>query len=307
MKKSKLPPIIIDTDCGHDDAMAIMLLVKSRMFDIKAVTTVAGNSSLDKVTNNTRYILDLLESPAPIFSGCDKPLKRDQILANVHGKSGLDGANVKKSEPLNGLAVKKIIEVVRANPGQVSIVVIGPATNIATAFNKDPKLPQLIKQLIIMGGTVEAPGNKSRVAEFNVFCDPEAAQIVFDSPVKKIINPLDVANTMPMFLADFEKLKGTKLYKPIMSMMRHFIKGIAKFELTKGALMYDPLAAYYLINPAACQTELMDMRIETKGELTYGMSVVDRRKYGQKSLNVEVITDINRDSFVRDFVNIIRK
>lgn len=307
MKKIKLPPVIIDTDCGHDDAMAILLLIKSGMFDIKAITTVAGNSTLEKVTNNARYILDLLRSEVPIYSGSDKPLKRDQVLANVHGKSGLDGANITKSEPLNGLAVKKIIEIVKANPKKVSIVVIGPSTNIAKAFIKEPALPSLIKQLVIMGGTVEACGNKSRVAEFNIFCDPEAASIVFDAPVKKIVAPLDVANTMPMFLSDFQKLKGSELYKPIISMMRHFIKGIKKYESTKGALMYDPLAAYFLINPKAYKTVPMDMRIETKGDLTYGMSVVDRRGYGEKTFNVNVITNINRKLFVKDFIEICKR
>jgi pyrimidine-specific ribonucleoside hydrolase len=307
MNKNKLRPIIIDTDGGHDDVMAIMLLIKSGLFEVKAITTVAGNSTLDKVTNNVRYVLDLLESDVPIYSGSDKPLKRDQILADVHGKSGLDGANVTKVEPLNGLAINKIIEIVRKNPNQVSMVVIGPNTNIAKAFIKDPDLPKLIKQLVIMGGTVEAAGNKSRVAEFNIFCDPEAAEIVFNAPVKKIVNPLDVANVMPMFLNDFERLNGSKLYGPITSMMSHFIKGIEKFESTKGALMYDPLAAYYLINPSACKTQPMDMRIETKGNLTYGMSVVDRRTYGEKDFNVEIITAIDRDTFVNDFINIIKK
>lgn len=306
MKKTKLPPIIIDTDCGHDDAMAIMLLVKSGLFDLKAITTVAGNSTLEKVTNNARYILDLLNSSAPIYSGSMRPLKRDQVLANVHGKSGLDGANITKSEPLNGLAVKKIIEIVRSSPKKVSIVVIGPNTNIANAFIKDPSLPSLIKQLIIMGGTVEACGNKSRVAEFNVFCDPEAAKIVFDAPVKKIVAPLDLANKMPMFLTDFQRLKGSQLYIPIVSMMKYFIRGIKKFESTKGALMYDPLAAYYLVNPKACKTIRMDMRIETMGDLTYGMSVVDRRIYGKKNYNVRVLSYVDRDIFVEDFIRIIK-
>ena len=303
---NKLPPIIIDTDPGHDDAMAIMLLIKSKLFDVKAITTVAGNVKIQDVTNNARYVLDLLESDVPIYSGETRPLKRQPVIAQVHGNRGLAGANITKTEKLNHEAVNQIIRIVRENPHEVSIVVIGPETNIARAFIKDPELPKIVKQLVIMGGTIEAPGNKSSVAEFNIFCDPEAAKIVFDSEVKIILNPLDVANHMPMFLEEFEKLKGSKLYQPIISMMTHFIKGIEKFELTKGALMYDPLVAYYLVNPKAYKLTNMEVHVETKGEYTYGMTVVDRRTWGEKNPNVSVITSIDRKSFVNDFVKIIR-
>lgn len=303
---NKLPPIIIDTDPGHDDAMAIMLLIKSCLFDVKAITTVAGNASIQDVTNNARYILDLLDSNVPLYSGEAKPLRRKQIMAQVHGKGGLAGANITKTEPLNHQAVNQIIRIVRENPHEVSIVIVGAETNIAKAFIKDPELPKLIKQLVIMGGTIDAPGNKSASAEFNIYCDPEAANVVFSSGAKIILNPLDVANNMPMFLEEFERLKGSKLYKPIISMMKHFIKGIKKFELAKGALMYDPLAAYYLVNPKAYKITNMEVHVETKGEYTYGMTVADRRAWGKKNPNVSVITSIDRKSFVNDFIKIIR-
>lgn len=298
------PIVIIDTDPGHDDALAIMLLVRSNMFDIRAITTVSGNVDIQKATNNARFILDLLNSNVPIFSGADKPLKKNQILANVHGVSGLAGANVTKKEKLNGLAVEKIIEIVRANPKQVTIVVIGPETNIAKAFIKDPELPNLIKQIVIMGGAINVPGNKSTVAEFNIFVDPDAAKIVFDAPVKKILVPLDVCNKIPMFLTDFNKIQG-KLRSPILSMMKEFIKGIAKFENFKGALVYDALATYFLVNPKAFTTTKMDVRVETKGELTNGMTVADKRSWEDQKLNVEVVTKIDRKNFVKDFIKIM--
>lgn len=298
------PILIIDTDPGHDDALAIMLLVKSGLFDIQAMTTVAGNSTLQNTTNNARYILDLLNSPIPLYSGSEKPLEKPLILANVHGKSGLDGANVVKKEKLNGLAVEKIIEIVRENPGKVSIVVLGPETNIGKAFLKDPELPTLIKQVVIMGGAIDVPGNKSRVAEFNFFVDPKAAQIVFNASVRKILIPLDVCNQIPLFLDDFKKIKGS-LRKPIISMMRRFIKGIEKFEKTKGALVYDALAAYYLINSSVYEIEEVDIRVETKGEYTGGMSVADRRGWGEKDPNVGLVKKIDRKVFVRDFIKIL--
>lgn len=301
---NRKPIVIIDTDPGHDDAFAIMLLIRSGKAEVRAITTVAGNVDVQKTTDNTRFILDLIDSKIPIFSGSDKPLKKETVRANVHGVSGLAGAKVIKTEKLNGLAVDKIIEIVRANPKKVTLVTIGPETNIAKAFIKDKELPHLIKQIVIMGGTIDVPGNKSRVAEFNLFVDPEAAKIVFDAPVKKIMVPLDVCNVMPMFLEDFQKIKGN-LNKPILSMMKHFIKGIAKFENFKGALVYDALATYYLINPKAFDLKEMDICIETKGELTAGMSVADKRSWGDKKPNVEVITKIDRKSFIKDFIRIL--
>jgi inosine-uridine nucleoside N-ribohydrolase len=303
MKKIK-KQIIIDTDPGHDDALAIILLQKSGVIDIKAITTVAGNSSIQNVTNNARYIADLVGIKAPIYSGVDKPLSRNLILADVHGESGLDGANLTKKELLNSLAVDKIIEIVRANPGQISVVIIGPETNIAKAIIKEPELPKLVKEFVIMGGAINCPGNKNRTAEFNIFVDPEAAEIVFNSGAKIIMIPLDICNKIILTLQDFKKIKSN-LSRPIIAMMRKFISGINKFERVKGALVYDALAAYYLINPRAYTLTKADIRIETKGEYTRWMSVMDQRNYGKKNLNINLVTRINKSSFIKDFIRIL--
>ena len=307
MKQTKnKSPIIIDTDPGHDDALAIMLLEKSGLFDIKAITTVAGNSTIQNVTNNARYILDLIGSKTPIYSGSDKPLKRELIKAVVHGSSGLDGANITIEEPLKNNAAEKIISIVRDNPGKISIVVIGPQTNIARAFIQDPELPSLIKQLVIMGGAIAVPGNKNRVAEFNVFVDPDAADVVFKAPVKKVLIPLDVCNDIILQMSDFEKLKGSKLYEPLSKMMDKYISGILVGEKVKGALMYDPLAAYYLINPEAYVLKSMDIKIEIASDLTRGMTVADRRIWSDLQPNVEVVMKVDPKSFVTDLIKILK-
>lgn len=303
-KKNK---IIIDTDPGHDDALAIMLLEKSGLFDIQAVTTVAGNSSVQNTTNNARYILDLISSKTPVYSGAEKPLKRELIKAVVHGQGGLEGAEITKQEPLSGDAAQQIAKIVRANPGEVSILVIGPQTNIAQAFLNDPDLPGLIKEIVIMGGAINVPGNKNRVGEFNIFVDPDAADIVFRAPVKKIIVPLDVCNDIFLSLEDFEKLQGSSLYQPIKKMMASYIQGIQQFENNiTGALMYDPLAAYYLVNPNAYKIVPMDILVETQSELTRGMTVADRRTWGDKDYNCNVVVFIDRNEFVNDFLRILK-
>lgn len=309
MKTNKnLPKIIIDTDAGHDDVLAMILLVKSKRVDIKAIATVAGNSTVRNATRNTAFTLDLLNRrDIPIFSGKSNPIKRTLITAVVHGKSGLDGVNTSNTNfKLTTDAHKRIIEIVRANPHQVTILTLGPLTNIARAFKADPKLPSLVKEIVIMGGAINVCGNKNRVAEFNMFVDPEAADIVFKSKVKKTLVPLDPCNNIILYQSDFENLKGSALYLPIKKMMRQFIKGIQKYEGVKGALVYDAIAAYYLLNHSAFQCKPMDIVVETSGEHTFGMTVAEERASEIKNFNVDVVSKIDRDRFTTDFIKIIK-
>lgn len=299
--------IIIDTDPGHDDALAIMLLEKSGLFDILAITTVAGNSTIQNTTNNARYVLDLLNSTISLYSGAATPLKIKLVQANVHGPSGLAGVTITKQEQLTGDAVDQIIEIVKNNPKQVSILTLGPLTNLAEALQKDETIAPLIQEVIMMGGAIAVPGNKNRVAEFNIFVDPDAAGIVFSAPVKKTLIPLDACNDVFLTLDDFEQLKNSHLYEPIRAMMTYYIEGIQAFEKTTGALMYDPLAAYFLINPSSYITELMDIQIETQSELTRGMTVADRRTWGEKHLNILVAKSADRIAFVKDFLEILNR
>ena len=301
--------IIIDTDGGHDDALALMLLIKSGMFDIKAITTVAGNSVIKKATRNTQAIVNLLQvQNIPIYSGQKNPLKRKLVVAVVHGKSGLDGLDVSKTKvKLSYDAEDKIIDLVKKNPKQITILTIGPLTNIARAIKKAPKIIPLIKKMVIMGGAINVPGNKNRVAEFNFFVDPEAAEIVFKANVKKILIPLDPCNKIILSLDYFRKLKKTNQYIVIESMMKHFISGIKKHEGTSGALVYDVIAAYYLINPKASTLKHMDIVIETKGEHTFGMSVVERRKIVKKKINTLVVEKVKKSVFKTDLITLLNK
>lgn len=305
-QRKNLSRIIVDTDPGHDDALALLLLERSRNVNIEAVTTVAGNSTIQNTTNNARYILNLAESKAPLYSGTAKPLRRKLIQAVVHGASGLAGIKIKRSVKLTCDAPDKIASIVRRYPNQITVLVLGPETNLAKAFLKDPQLPRLVKEVVIMGGAITVPGNKNRVAEFNIFVDPEAARIVFDAPVRKVLIPLDVCNDVALQLKEFELLRGTTLYKPVIQMMNQYIGGIARQEKTRGAIMYDPLAAYYLLNPAAYTLVPMDVRVETEGALTRGMTVAERRIWGKRKNNVEVAVAVDRKKFIADFFRILK-
>jgi len=303
-EKSK---IIIDTDPGHDDALAILLLEKSGFFDIKAITTVAGNSSIEDTNNNARYILDLISSKTPIYSGEEKPLKKELIKAVVHGNGGLAGAKINKIEKLTNNASLKIINLVKSSPNEITIITLGPLTNIAKAFMEEPEIISMIKEIVIMGGAIEVPGNKNRVAEFNIFVDPDAADIVFRADLKKTLVTLDACNDIFLLLNDFEQIKNPSLSQPIKDMMKPYIEGIQKFEKASGALMYDPLAAYFLINPSAYELIPMDIKVETNSELTRGMTVADRRKWGEKKNNINVVNKINKEAFISDFISILNK
>lgn len=304
-----LPPLLIDTDPGHDDALAIMLMVKSGVYDIKALTTVAGNSTIENVTRNAAYTLDLLNRrDIPVYSGKEEPIKRDLLLAVVHGASGLDGVDTTKTKfSLTGDADDQIIKFVENYPTKATILTLGALTNVARAFIKKPDLCKKINNIVMMGGAINVPGNKNRVGEFNMVVDPEAADIVFKSPVKKVLIPTDICNDMLVPLKQFKALKGSDLYDPIMSMMKDFIDGIERDEGVKGALIYDAVAAYYLLNPSVFKLEEMDIVIETKGEHTYGMTVVEKRGNKADNLNVSVAMDVDKEAFINDLFKILLK
>lgn len=300
--------IIIDTDPGQDDALAIMLAVKSEMFDIKAITTVAGNSGIENTTRNARYILKLLgREDIPLYSGENKPLKRELVTANVHGESGLAGIDPKNEPRLTGNAVEKIIELVNENPG-IIIVSLGPLTNLAKAILGAPEIVDKIGQFLIMGGAITVPGNKSRVAEFNMYVDPEAAEIVFNSSVKKTIVPLDVCNVIPVSYEEFEKISNSKIKEPVLAMMKPYIENIYFYdEGIRAALMYDPLTIYFLMKSENCRAGMYDIKIETEGKLTSGMTVIERRNRAKKVNNVEVVEFIDARAFKKDFIEVLSK
>lgn len=292
--------VIIDTDPGHDDALALLLMMASPDAAIEAITTVAGNSTIQNVTNNAYFVRRLAgREDIPIYSGASRPLVREPVLAVVHGESGLDGAVVNHEAELDGRAVEKIIEIVGDSPGEVSLLVLGPQTNIARAIKKAPEVMRRVKQLVIMGGAFTVSGNKNAVAEFNICVDPEAAAIVAAFEVPKVYIPLDVCNAIQVPLSKFEAITPATIRGVLVAMMKPYIHNLNFDELeTKGALMYDVLAAYVLLFPDRCQTEKAHVQVETKGELTYGMTLVDRRLSQRGATpNAEIVTSIPQEDF----------
>lgn len=294
---------IIDTDPGHDDAMAIMLAIKSGL-DIIAITTVAGNSNIKNTTKNAEYILELLgRQDIPIYSGGDRPLERDLVQAVVHWESGLEGIDPDTEWVLTWDAPEKILEMLRKNDS-ISIITLGPLTNIAQAILKDPSAFSRLDELIIMGGAIRVPGNKNRVAEFNIFVDPEAADIVFRFPVKKTIVPLDACNAVQMQISDFQKISSS-LRASLLDMVWPYIENIGNNEGTYAAFMYDPLTVYYVLYPENCIIEELDVLVETRGELTRWMTVADLRKKWDGINPLSVVNSIEPSKFIADFIRIL--
>ena len=296
--------IIIDTDPGHDDAMALMLAIKSPELEIVAVTTVCGNSTIENTTRNAEYILRYVgRNDISIYSGAEKPLERELVQAVVHGASGLEGVDPTNEAHLSDDAAEQILRLVKANPNEITIVTLGPLTNIAQAIQKDPETMSLVKEIVSMGGAISVAGNKNRVAEFNIFVDPEAADIVMQFPVKKVLVPLDGCNHILLHMSDVAKITDQSCCTLLDKMLRPYIANLKKDAGERGALMYDPLTIFYLLQPKACQVAEYNILVETKGEVTRGMTVIDKRKVTDSlPVNAKVVTYIEANDFIDRFI-----
>jgi purine nucleosidase len=295
--------LIIDTDPGVDDAMALMLAIKSELFDLQAITTVCGNSTIEEVTRNARFVLERLErTDIPIYSGASRPLTRALQTSVVHGASGLGGIRPASVPSLTENAVEKILELVEANHEDITLVALGPLTNIAQAILESPQTMSSIKEIVMMGGAIKAPGNINRVAEFNFFVDPEAADIVFRFPVAKSIVPLDVCNKIRFSLADFAAVTKGRLRDILVKMAEPYIRSIAADEGIDAAPLYDPLTIFYLISPESCETVRCHIAIEREGLLTRGMSVADLRGKPECEANTTVVDSVDEKTFRSCFV-----
>lgn len=306
--------LIIDTDPGVDDAMALMLAIKCDLFDIQAITTVCGNGTLEDVTRNGRYLLELLgRSDIPLYSGAAQPLSRPLEVSVVHGAYGLGNIHPTNDPALTGNAVEKIIELVdAAGEGEVTLVALGPLTNVAQAILQNPGVMGKVKEIAMMGGAIKAPGNKNRVAEFNYWVDPEAADVLFRFPVAKSTVPLDACNKIRYRLSDLEGIGNATLSHQLVEMAEPYIHAIAAEEEKRrgergefAAPLYDPLTIFHLIHPEQCETYRCHIAIETTGTLTRGMSVADFRPIPEDEANTTVIDAVDERAFRDYFMEVV--
>ncbi|MCV2864662.1 nucleoside hydrolase [Albidovulum sediminicola] len=296
--------IIIDTDPGQDDAVAILLALASRELDVLGITTVAGNVPLDLTTRNARIVCEIADRPGVrVFAGCDRPLTRKLVTAEyVHGKSGLDGiALFEPTMPLQSAhAVDFLIETLRREaPGTVTLCPLGPLTNIATAFTRAPDIVDRVAEIVLMGGAYFEVGNVTPAAEFNIYVDPEAADIVFRAGAPLVVVPLDVTHKALTSRAWIEQLRamGTRVGNAVAGLTDFFERfDMAKYG-SQGAPLHDACVIGYLLKPELFTGRHINVTIETAGEFTTGMTVADWWRVTGREPNAMFLGGIDRDGF----------
>lgn len=305
-------PIIIDCDPGHDDAVMLMLAVGCGLFDIRAITTSAGNQTQAKTLTNALKLISLLDVAIPVYKGCEKPLFRELIIADyVHGEMGMDGPilpdPVCKPEPLS--ATEAIAKILTESPDKITLVPTGPLTNIALFLLTYPHLKPKIRRISLMGGGIFR-GNMTPTAEFNIYVDPEAASVVFNSGVPITMCGLDVTHKALVFQEDIELFRsiGNKSGKVVAELMDFFSIFYRKerIELGGGAALHDPCAIAWLIDPSLFTSKPCYVDVEVTGTLTTGTTVVDFYDVLKKTPNAEVVYDVDRERYINLIYEAVR-
>jgi purine nucleosidase len=297
--------IIIDTDPGQDDAVAILLALASpEDLSVLGVTAVAGNVPLALTQKNARIVCELAGMPqTKVFAGCDAPMKQTLVTAeHVHGKTGLDGPVMPDPvmELTEGHAVDFIIETLRTEAaGTVTLCPLGPLTNIGVAFEKAPDIVSRVQEIVLMGGAYFEVGNITPAAEFNIYVDPEAAEIVFKSGVPITVMPLDVTHKALTTKPRVDAFRA--LNTAAGTMVAEWTDFFERFDKEKygsmGAPLHDPCVIAYLINPALFTGRHVNVEIETQSPLTRGMTVADWWGVTDRAPNATFMGDIDADGF----------
>ena len=297
--------IIIDTDPGQDDAVAILLALASPdEITVLGITTVAGNVPLALTEKNARIICELAGRPdIAVFAGCDRPLVQPLVTAeHVHGKTGLDGPQM--ADPTMPLqdqhAVDFIIETLRTEPaGSVTLVPVGPLTNIATAFQRAPDIIPRVQEIVLMGGAYFEVGNITPAAEFNIYVDPEAAEIVFQSGVPLVVMPLDVTHKVLTTRPRIDAIRA--IGSPVAHAVASWTDFFERFDMAKygaeGAPLHDPCVIAYLLAPGLFTGRHINVEIETTSPLTRGMTVADWWGVTKRPKNAMFMGDVDAAGF----------
>lgn len=296
--------IILDVDTGHDDAVAIALAAGLKdEIKIEGIIAVAGNQTRDKTLNNTLNMAEALDLDCPVFYGAKGPLLREQIKAGfIHGESGFDGHHFppRKKQEVKGNGIEWALKTVIDNPGEITYVSVGPWTDLALMIKSDERFVPSLKEIVLMGGAVDVPGNITPSAEFNVYADPEAASIVMSSGAPITMMGLDV--TLQVLLTQeiverFKReVKGEKYREVFLDSMDFYIASCLKYGHDSPA-MHDPCTIMYLVAPEVFEFESRPIYVETKGDKTYGKTLKlwsdenNKTKFGIKA-DVEKFWDV---------------
>jgi pyrimidine-specific ribonucleoside hydrolase len=292
-------PIVIDCDPGHDDAIAILLALASPEVELRGITTVAGNQTLDKTTRNALKVLELANrTDIPVAAGADRPLVRElRTAANVHGESGLDGPDLPEptTTPVAGHAADLLAEWLE--PGVV-LVPTGPLTNVALLFERHPDVKERLERIVWMGGAI-AEGNVTPAAEFNAFVDPEAAAAVFGSGISVTMIGLDITHKALFDSGHAERLRGTGAAgRAVAELADFFLEFHRRRYRFDGAPIHDAMAVAQVIDPTLVETLHCNVAIETASQFCDGRTVVDRWLVSDRPRNAHVGIDVDAQRFL---------
>ncbi len=307
MKKRK---VIIDCDPGYDDAIALILALLNDKLDIKAINATAGNQTVDKTYKNLIRICNYLNKNVRIGKGVVKPLFSElSDASHVHGKTGLDGVNIPNDIEMPKLetSIDVMKNIIETSTEKITIIAIGPLTNIALFIINYPDLLNQIDEIIIMGGS-SFIGNRTPSAEFNIHADAEAARIVFESGVPVIMAGLDVTEKSLIYESEFDEI--AKLGKNGM-FAAEILRNYNKFYLTleekfNGVPVHDICAVGYAIDSSIFEGKEYHVDIECEGKYTYGRTVVDFKNRLKKEKNVKVLFEVDRDKLVKMLIDEIK-
>ena len=297
--------LLIDTDTASDDAVALAMALRHPDVQVAAITVVAGNVPLGQAVQNALYTREAAGGRAPVYAGRERPAGAPLHTAQfVHGEDGMGdiGLQLSGREPDEGDAVEALVELVRAAPGEIELVTLGPLTNVGEAFERAPDLPAKLRRLVMMGGTSDAVGNVAPAAEFNIWVDPEAARVVFRSGAPITMVGWDISRTYAVFTP--EQSAWLAGLGPVGEFCVAIQARLVEFALTHTHLagfdLPDPIAMAIALDPSvATGIRRLHVDVERAGELTRGQTVVDHLGVGRGEPNADVVVEASREGFER--------
>ena len=304
-------PIIIDCDPGIDDTIALLTAFVSPELEILGITPVCGNQPLERTVRNALQVCELGDrTDIPVYAGCFRPMFREPIYGQFHGKNGLGSTTlpepVKTVEPES--AVNFLIDTLTAAAAlqrRITICCLGPMTNLAVALRMKPQIAEGIERIVMMGGAYREPGNRTMTAEFNVLADPHAAHVVFSSGLKIVALALDATHQVmlkPEHVARFSEVSG-RISETLAELMAFWDRNDVRRYGSRGGPLHDPLVIAYLLSPGLFETQSARVFVEHESELCMGQTIADW--YGKSGLepNAEIVTRVDADGVIEFFLD----
>jgi purine nucleosidase len=299
--------ILLDADPGIDDTLAILLALASPELDLKGISVVCGNCTVDQGVTNALGLLEMLRNPLPVARGAARPLIQPLLTApETHGGTGIGYARLPSPSrlPVAQHAAAFIIEKVLSAPGQISLVCIGPLTNLALALRLEPSIVDLIPEVIVMGGAIRHPGNTTPQAEFNTFCDPHAAHMVFHSGLPLTLVPLDVTYQVVLTKEDVDRL--LKIPSPVSRLIadatQFYMEFHDEYQQITGCVINDPLALALTFAPNLVDLQPLYVDVDISGGVSMGSTFADFYHFTNKESNMQVALGVRPGEFIELFL-----